>query len=106
MDKQFIHLATDNGELLLNLYQIVRISSITDESITIDMSDGEPITLHGKEEIDWIMELFHAVTMTIDGRDFFTAVEEIAKQQTLGPQRVQSIYTTPPDQLKKPDENK
>ena len=47
----FIYLQFDEGEILLNLRQIVQVHSMTGDQITLEMSNGKSVTIHGPETI-------------------------------------------------------
>jgi hypothetical protein len=75
-DPLFIYLAADEGSFLLNLYQIVRVDGITDDQITVHLSNGVSNTLRGREAVENLKALFAEYTMTIDGQPLPEATPE------------------------------
>ncbi len=75
-DPLFIYLPSDEGQLLINLYQIVRVDGITEDSLTVHTSDGTSNTLHGKEAVEKLIALFAEYAMTIEGKPLPEALPE------------------------------
>jgi hypothetical protein len=53
----FIYLSFQEGEVLLNLNQIVFVRDISDEQITLDLSNGREVTIHGESAVTRVIGL-------------------------------------------------
>jgi hypothetical protein len=56
-EPRFVYLSFQEGEVLLNLNQIVFVRDISDEQITLELSNGRSITIHGAEPVTRIVLL-------------------------------------------------
>ncbi len=63
----FIYLSFDEGEVLLNLRHIVQVHSITQDELTLEMSDGKTITVHGSESVLRIIALLSQYAIIPEG---------------------------------------
>jgi hypothetical protein len=67
--RTFIVFGTDDGEIFLNLFQIVRAHRPSDELLVVHTSDGRTYNLRGKEALDKLFALLVEHSMTLDGDD-------------------------------------
>ena len=63
----FIYLTFQEGEVLLNLNQIVMVRDIGTEEITLEMSNGKTVTVHGSEPVARIAGLLGQYAMIPEG---------------------------------------
>jgi hypothetical protein len=78
MDKTFIFVESGEGELIfLNLYQIVKADSITDDSINLHISDGCTYTVNGSAAVGKILDVLAENSMSLDGESFWAVVDRL-----------------------------
>jgi hypothetical protein len=77
MDKTFIFAGSDQGEILINIYQIVRVDCMTDDAISLHMSDGSSYNMHGTEAVTKIISLLCEQAMTLDGEPVMDAASRL-----------------------------
>ena len=63
----FVYLSFAEGEVLLNLNQIVMVREISGEQLTLEMSSGRSITLHGAEPVSRVLALLAKYAMIPEG---------------------------------------
>lgn len=70
MDRPFVYLSTDEGPVLINLFQIVKVTmpTETEDKITFHMSDGRFSTFNGAEIVLRIVMLLKQYTIDVYGQ--------------------------------------
>jgi hypothetical protein len=79
VDKTFICAGSDQGEIFINLYQIVRVDGMTDDAIILHMSDGATYNIHGSEAVNKITALLAEHSMTLDGEPLMNHIADRVK---------------------------
>jgi hypothetical protein len=63
----FVYLSFPEGELLLNLNQIVFVRDISAEEVTLELSSGKTITIHDAEPVTRILALIAQHSVVPEG---------------------------------------
>jgi len=76
-------MGTEQGELFLNLYQITRVYNISEDSLTLHLSDGSSYHFHGKEANEKLLTLLTEYSMSLDGDPLTYAGREKARESKI-----------------------
>jgi hypothetical protein len=68
MDRIFVHLPGDEGSTLINIHQIVQTGDMSDDALTLHMSNGHQIVVNGKEMVKDLLSLLCDHTIHVDGK--------------------------------------
>lgn len=68
MDYTFIYLPSEEGEILLNVNQIVRVDGLTNDKVVLHTSDGHTIHIHGSDYVSKLISLLVDQAVELDGR--------------------------------------
>jgi hypothetical protein len=82
MDRIFLHIPGEEGSLIVNLLQVTQVSDVTDDQLVLRMSDGNTITLNGKEMVDHVVRLVCDYALTVDGKPMRMHEEEVSPEPT------------------------
>ena len=63
----FIYLSFREGEVLINLNQIAMVRDIKDEELTLEMTNGKLVTVHGSEPVTRMIGLLAQYSMVPEG---------------------------------------
>jgi hypothetical protein len=63
----FVYLSFAEGEVLVNLHQIVQAHDISAEEVTLEMSNGKTIFVHGGETVARIVTLLSTYAIIPEG---------------------------------------
>jgi hypothetical protein len=72
----FVYLSFREGEVLLNLNQIVLARDISGEEITLELSNGRNVTIHGEDAVTRVATLlakYAAIPEGVPLAEFFAA---------------------------------
>jgi hypothetical protein len=67
MDKTFICMGSDQGEMFINLHQIVRVQIVSDDELVMHLSDGTTFHVSGEEGVSNLMCLIGQNAMNLYG---------------------------------------
>ena len=77
-DPIFVHLPSDDGNhSYVSLYQIVMVTDMSDDQLTLHLSDGNRITVQGKFVVERLTGLLARHAMSIDGQSFEELAEDL-----------------------------
>jgi hypothetical protein len=66
-DPLFFFAESSGGAVLVNLYQIVLVSRIEDQQITLHLSNGDVVTVSGEQTVNDIIGLLEQFSIAPDG---------------------------------------
>jgi hypothetical protein len=91
MEPIFVYLPSADSERLINLNQVVLIDGITDDNVSLHMSNGPIINIHGDEAVTKLVDLISEYAITLDGTPLRQALAALPR---LGPTIVKKPEST------------
>jgi hypothetical protein len=79
--KPFLYLMAAEGEMFVNLNQIVRTSALGENRITLHMSDGHELNFKG-DLVPKLLALIGRLALTTDGVALVDAIDEARSQSS------------------------